>query len=86
MQLILKSLYAGPAGVFHPGQVLDAPEQLPLHEAQALIAGGYAAWLCVPAAWVVEPPPTAPETAMLSAATVAQAIRPAPKPRVRRAR
>jgi hypothetical protein len=82
MQFILKTLYAGPHGVFHVGQVLDAPEQIPLHEAEALIAGGYAAWLFKqPVAAAAQ----SPETAMVEP-TAERAVRPAPtikKPRAR---
>jgi hypothetical protein len=69
MKVRLKTLMAGPEGVFSPGAVIDAGTE----EAEALIAGGYAER--------VDPPvqPAAVETAAIEPGN--RAMRPAARAR-----
>ena len=52
MRVRLKTLYAGPSGVTHPGQIVD----LPAAEAVALLNGGYADAVDAPPIETAVPP------------------------------
>ena len=74
MKVRLKTLMAGPEGVFLPGSVIEASHE----EANALIAGGFAEQVeqsCKPEA--AEPVPV--ETAAVEPGS--RAVRPAARPR-----
>ncbi len=74
MKIRLKTLMAGPEGVFLPGSVIEVSPE----EARALIAGGYAETVPRPAAQQKDEPP-AVETAAVQPGS--RAVRPEPKPR-----
>ncbi len=57
MKVRMKTLMAGPDGVLQPGQVVD----LPVEQAETLIAGGFA--VAVEVAQKLESPPVAVEGA-----------------------
>ena len=74
MKIRLKTLMAGPGGVFLPGSVIEVSPE----EARALIAGGYAEAVPRPAAPPQnEPPPV--ETAAIQPGS--RAVRPESKAR-----
>ncbi len=74
MKIRLKTLMAGPDGVFLPGSVIEVSPE----EARALFAGGYAEPVPRPAALPKEEPPTV-ETAAVQPGS--RAVRPDPKAR-----
>jgi len=69
MKIRLKTLMAGPDGVFPPGSVIEVSPE----EAQALIAGGYAERL--------ERPPEKAEVEVAAVEPGSRATRPSARPR-----